>query len=63
MEIFVGTFVFVFVAIVVGGNRALKALAAHKAKREADRLNRIASRANRVDYRGPTYNAHGRETN
>lgn len=53
--------VFVFVVIVVAGNRALNTLAAHKAKAEADRISRVKARANRREYTGARYNVHGRE--
>lgn len=53
--------VFVFVTITVAGFRAINTLEAHKAKLEAERRHRIASRANRRDYTGQRYNAHGRE--
>lgn len=55
--------VFVFVAVLVAGNRALDTLAAHRAKEEAERRARIAGRAKRVDYTGPVVNMHGREIN
>lgn len=45
--------VFVFVALTVGGWRALDTLAAHKARKE--RRPRV------TPYTGPRYNAHGRE--
>lgn len=53
--------VFVFVTITVAGFRAIDTLNAHKAKAEADRRNRVASRASRVEYTGQRYNVHGRE--
>lgn len=56
----VAIFAFVFVSLVIGGFRALDILAKHKAAVEADRVARIRSRANRVDYVGPTFNQHGR---
>jgi hypothetical protein len=57
----IGFGVFVFVVIVVAGNRAIDTLKAHKAKEAADRLNRVTSRAGRVEYTGQRYNVHGRE--
>ena len=45
--------VFVFVALAVGGWRALDTLAAHKARKER--------RPHVTPYTGPRYNAHGRE--
>lgn len=57
-------FAFVFVALAVGGLRALRLLEAHKAKIEAERLARVKARAEaRGHYTGPRYNAHGREIN
>lgn len=60
MEIAVFTFVFVFVALVVGGNRALNLIAAHKAKAEAERRLRAISRSRRTEYTGEIYSRHGR---
>lgn len=53
--------VFVFVAVYVGGVRAIDTLTAHKAKGEADRLARMKARITRTEYTGALYNAHGRE--
>lgn len=57
----IGIGVFVFVVLVVTGWRAIDTLKAHRAKEEADRRARIASRAKVRDYTGARYNAHGRE--
>ena len=59
--IVIGVGVFVFVALYVGGNRSIDTLTKHKFEEEAARRNRIASRANRGEYTGARYNAHGRE--
>lgn len=59
--LFVATFAFVFVTLVVGGLRALKIIERHNAKAEAERIARINARAKRRDYTGPIYNQHGRE--
>lgn len=53
--------VFVFVTLVVAGNRAINTLNAHNAKVEADRLDRVKARANHREYTGARYNVHGRE--
>ena len=58
--LFVATFAFVFVTLVVGGLRALKIIEQHKAKAEADRIARIRSRATRNDYTGEYYSIHSR---
>jgi len=57
----IGIGVFVFVVIVVAGNRAIDTINAHKAKQDAARLDRIKARATRRDYTGARYNVHGRE--
>lgn len=60
MEIAIFTFVFVFVAIMIGGNRALNFLAAKKSQAEAERIKRTTDRARRVEYTGEIYSVHGR---
>jgi hypothetical protein len=53
--------VFVFVALVVAGWRALNLLDSVKAEEQASRRKGVVARAGRVDYTGAIYNAHGRE--
>ena len=55
--------VFVFIALSVAGWRALDAIAAKRAADSAQivRNARALARRESPDYRGPVYNAHGRE--
>ncbi len=59
--LFVATFAFVFVTLVVGGLRAMRIIEQHNAKVNADRIARVNARAKRRDYTGPIYNQHGTE--
>lgn len=63
MVIPVAVFAFVFIALAVGGLRALRVLETHKAKIEAERIARMKARATRREYTGAIYNVHGNEIN
>lgn len=52
--------VFIFVAIVVAGWRAIDESNRRKARSEAERLSRVSRRA-RPGYSGPRFNRWGRE--
>ncbi len=58
--LFIAVAVFVFVALSVAGVRAIDALEAQRARREAQRREAV-TRRHRLAYTGPRYNAHGRE--
>lgn len=60
MLLAVAVFAFVFVSLSVAGVRALDALEAQRANREAARREAVTRRHSRA-YTGPRYNAHGRE--
>lgn len=57
---FIALAVFLFVSLSVAGFRALDALEAARARREAVRREAV-TRRHRLAYTGPRYNAHGRE--
>jgi NhaP-type Na+/H+ or K+/H+ antiporter len=59
--LFVATFAFVFVTLVVGGLRAMRIIEQHKAKVEADRIARMKERATRTNYTGGYFNVHGNQ--
>lgn len=52
--------IFVFVALVVAGSRALATLEKAREAAAAERVEKVRRRA-RPGYTGPLYNAHGRE--
>lgn len=60
MLLSVAVFAFVFVALSVAGFRAIDALEAARARREAKRREAV-TRRHRLAYCGPIYNRHGRE--
>lgn len=57
---FIALAVFLFVSLSVAGVRALDALEAARARREAARREAV-TRRHRLAYTGPRYNVHGRE--